>query len=216
MRILTEYNPETHHVTLRYGSPIRRLFRRTSKKISEIFDPGSYSDICGEAGEPGPHDLTRGAQLIEELARSRTVTASGEDYNFALALVAWTTFATRSEERPADPLPLALTALAYVTPIRLPTLDLPRASEVLDKHTPPEAWAVYEDIRHFDGLKNGAIPVVGTAYRMWQVLRGNPSPNGDFKKFVGVLEASTILYRLALESLAEMNKADLNKKGGRR
>jgi hypothetical protein len=216
MRIITEYNPDTHHVTLRYGSPIQRLFRQTSKKISETFDPETYSQVCRDQGDTGPHDFMCGSVLIKELARSRVVTASGEDCNFAVELVAWSIVVLTSSRRPLDQLPLALTALAYVAPIELPELDLPSATEVLDETCTPELRTAYESVRCFEGLKKGAVPVVASAHKMWLGLRNNPSSNREFQIFVFALEASTTMYRLALENLAAINREEMGAKGGRR
>ena len=217
MRIITEYNPDTHSVTLRYGPPIQRLFRQTCKTISEVFDPETYSRYCREQGESGPHNLLRGSALIKELARSRVVKASGEDCNFALKLVAGAIVILASSKRAMDQLPMALTALAYIAPIVMPDLILPSAAEVLDETpTSPELRAAYESVRYFEGLTKGAVPVVASAHKMWLELRSNPSSNRDFQSFVTTLEISTKMYRLALENLAAIKKEELEAKGGSR
>lgn len=216
MRIETEYHTENHHVTTRYGLPIQRLFRKTANTVSDVFNPEIYAQVCREAGETGPFDLASGAQLLRKLGSSLAVTASGEEYNHALSLVAWTTIALIDLKRPVSVLPVALTGLAYIAPIRVPELDLPDASEVFGgQNTSSETRQAYEEIRSVEFRNLGAIPVVASADRLWKELRDIPSSNRAFREFVGILEKSSLLFRVTLEALAKAN-AEESKNGGRR
>ena len=216
MRIETEYHPENHHVTTRYGLPIQRLFRKTANTVSDVFNPEIYAQVCREAGETGPFDLASGAQLLRKLGSSLAVTASGEEYNHALSLVAWTIIALIDLKRPVSVLPVALTGLAYIAPIRVPELDLPDASEVFGgQKTSSETRQAYEEIRSVEFRNLGAIPVVASADRLWKELREIPSSNRAFREFVGILETSSLLFRVTLEVLAKAN-AEESKNGGQR
>ena len=216
MKIQIQYHPENHHVTVQYGSPIRRLFKKTSETIPEVFSPEAYAQVCREAGEMGPHELARGVQLLRQLGNSRAITASGEEFNFSLSLVAWTILLLAGSKRPTGALPVALTALAFTAPISLPEMQLPEAKDVLDKDSiSPEAWLAYEEIRSVEARKLGAIPVVNTAHYLWKELQHNGSPHRDFRTLVGVLETSSVMYRRALDALRITNLEESEHGGGR-
>ena len=113
-------------------------------------------------------------------------------------------------------MPVALTGLAYIAPIRVPELDLPDASEVFGgQKTSSETRQAYEEIRNMECRNLGAIPVVASASRLWKELREIPSSNRAFREFVGILETSSLLFRLTLEALAKVNLAE-SKNGGQR
>jgi len=113
-------------------------------------------------------------------------------------------------------LPVALTGLAYIAPIRVPELDLPDASEVFGgQKTSSETRQAYEEIRSVEFRNLGAIPVVASADRLWKELREIPSSNRAFREFVGILETSSLLFRVTLEVLAKAN-AEESKNGGQR
>jgi hypothetical protein len=214
MRIETEYHPENHHVTTRYGLPIQRLFRKTANTVSDVFNPEIYAQVCREAGETGPFDLASGAQLLRKLGSSLAVTASGDEFDHALSLVAWSILALAGLKRPLGVLPVALTGLAYITPIRLPELDLPDARDVFGgRTTSSETRQAYEEIRNVEFRNLGAIPVVASADRLWRELREIPSSNRAFREFVGILETSSLLFRLTLETLAKVNLEESNNGG---
>ena len=216
MRIETEYHPENHYVTTRYGLPIQRLFQKTSNTVSDVFDPEVYAQVCRDAGETGPSDLASGAQLLRKLGSSLAVTASGEEFNHALSLVAWTILVLTDLKRPLSVLPVALTGLAYIAPIRLPELELPDANEVFGvRSTSPQTRQAYEEIRSVEFRNLGAIPVVASADRLWKELRDIPSSNPFFREFVGILETSSLLFHLTLEALARVNGEE-SKNGGHR
>jgi len=125
-------------------------------------------------------------------------------------------FTFEATRRPVSVLPVALTGLAYITPIRLPELDLPDASEVFGgRTTSSETRQAYEEIRNVECRNLGAIPVIASAGRLWKELRDIPSSNRAFREFVGILETSSLLFRVTLEALAKAN-AEESKNGGQR
>jgi hypothetical protein len=159
MRIETEYHAKIHYVSVRYDRTIQRLFTKTSTTVTEVFDAEVYAEKCRELGESSPLDLACGAELLRRLGTSRSVSASGDDFGWGLSLVAWTILHLTDSKRSPGTLPVALTALAYIAPIRLPDqLELPDPASVLDKESiSPEGWQAYEDIRH-EGRKVGSVP----------------------------------------------------------
>jgi hypothetical protein len=216
MRIETEYHPENHRVTTRHDRPIRLLFQKTANTVSDIFNPEIYAQICRKAGETSPSDFASGAQLLRDLGRSLAVTASGEDYNHALSLVAWTILTLTDLNRPVSVLPVALTGLAYIAPIRLPKIKLPDANEVFGvRSVSSETRQAYEEIRSVECRNLGAIPVVASANRLWRELRDIPSTNQVFQEFVGILETSSLMFRRSLGALAKAN-GDYSENGERR
>ena len=216
MRIETEYHPENHHVTIRYDRPIRLLFRKTANAVSDLFNPEIYAQVCRKAGETSPSDFASGAQLLRDLGSSLAVTASGEDYNHALSLVAWTILTLTDLNRPVGVLPVALTGLAYIAPIRLAKMELPDPREVFGvRPVSSETRQAYEEIRSVECRNLGAIPVVASANRLWRELRGIPATNQVFLEFLGILETSSLMFRRSLEALAKAN-GDYSKNGGRR
>jgi hypothetical protein len=216
MRIETEYHRETHRVTTRYDRPIQLLFRKTANTVSDVFNPEIYAQVCRKAGDTSPSDFASGAQLLRDLGSSLAVTASGEDYDHALSLVAWTILTLTDLKRPVSVLPVALTGLAYIAPIRLPKIELPDSNEVFGvRSVSSETRQAYEEIRSVECRNLGSIPVVASANRLWRELRSIPSMNPAFQEFLGILETSSLMFRRSLEALAKAN-GDYSKKGGRR
>ena len=215
MHLETEYHPEHHNVTTKCNWPMRRLFQKTSTTIIDALSPENYARVCRELGETGPSDIARGARLLRNLGSSRSITATGEEFNYALSLVSWIIVLLVDLKRPLGVLPVALTGLAYIAPIRLPELDLPEASEIWGRQSDSPTWRAYEEIRSVECRNLGAIPAVASAHRLWQELQDMPSTNESFRQFVGILETSSMTYRRALQALAKLNSEESNNGGQR-
>jgi hypothetical protein len=195
---------------------VARAFRSVPFKVLRGMKVNETDADALEEGEPGSYEYLFGAQLLKKLGNSRSVTASGEHYEFALSLVAWTILKLIDEKRSVGALPVALTGLAYITPVRLPELQLPPASEVLDRQsTSPETWRAYEEIRNVENRALGAIPAVASALLLWKELRHNRSKNTSFRLLLGLFHASSVTFRTVLEELKKVNR-DESTSGGKR
>ncbi len=145
MHLETEYHPENHNVTTKYNWPMRRLFQKTSTTIIDVLSPENYARVCRELGESGPSDLAGGAKLLRNLGSTRSITAQrAKIIIMLLSLVAWTIVLLIDAKRPVGVMPVALTGLAYIAPIRLPELDLPEPSEIFGRQSDSPTCRAYE------------------------------------------------------------------------
>jgi len=206
-RIETQYDSQTGQVHVSYGTRIQKLFQNCSGKIAEIIDERTFSELCDKMDDFGPRKLASGAILLSRLSRGNSMTASGDEWNWALTLVASTILRIVDSPIPMGDLPIALVALAYIAPVELPDIELPAASHFLSNQSiSQEAWNAYEEIRTVENVKLGAVPTVSTASNLWKELRDASCNDPAFHTLLMRLESSSILYRSALEALAKANQ----------
>jgi hypothetical protein len=203
MKIETELNPHTQRLTIKYDEQMREMFSIAARIIAQISDPNAYGELAEKLNDD--RDLARSAKLFSRLgeAKNRHIEVDSEEISGALSVVCWSIIQLAAAKRSAKPLRFVLVAMANLALVRLPSFSLPPSSEVFDgRKTPLMVRETYEAIRSWDNGCEPGFLVVSTANEMWLQLSETLHPDPAFKQMVDFLEISSVLYRLALQTLA--------------
>jgi hypothetical protein len=205
MKIETDLNPHTQRLTIKYDEQMREMFSTAARIIAQISDPNAYGELAEKLNDD--LDLARSAKLLSRLGEAKNchIEVDSEEISGALSVVCWSIIHLAAAKRSAKPLRFVLVAMANLALVRLPSFSLPPSSEVFGgRKTPLMVRQTYEAIRLWDKGSPGFL-VVSTANEMWRELSEILHPDSDFKQMVNFLEISSVLYRLALNTLAEEN-----------
>jgi hypothetical protein len=212
MKIRSTFNPRTDSFKLIYDEEVKTTFLETSRSIPTYFDSGIFGS--GRAGEDQvEEDFAKGSWLITRLGTShpRSVDTDAYQLDCALFIVSWAMLRLRDVKQSSSTLERVLIALANVTPLLIPACVLPPASKVLSRErTPVEAWDAYEVLATWQ--KPGLPFLFMTqAYELWLEIRNIANPQGDLKKLISYLDASSSLFRMAMGVEAPVGRAIAHK-----
>jgi len=153
--------------------------------------------------EPGENPF-EGLELLKTLARTKasSLVTTGKEMNLTMALLCFCAINLEKSEEEASALASVLVSLSRVTPVRLPAWKLPPSAEVFGKRSiEPAVLDAFEKLR-MRSSAGAAHLYLFEVYQLWRALLRIRVASGRVKQFTSVLDASSILFRFALERLA--------------